>query len=262
MIDKNPKPNKLNRVLIATPTTGLVRMEFVQSRYTQTIPTNWSEVDYTQWYNTYTPIGYQINDAENLIAKIVVEQNFEWLFFLEHDNVIPPGTFIKMNEYMVEGKIPVVAALYFTKSDPPEPMVYKEFGHGYFDKWKLGDKVWVKGCPFGCTLIHGSLIRELWKTAPEYMVGNQLTRRVFHGPENDPTPNVNGYFINKGTSDLAFCKEIVEKKILEKAGWPDFQKKKYPILVDTSIFVKHIDQDGVQWPVYVPKKYAPKGMIT
>jgi hypothetical protein len=261
MINQNPKPTPKHRVLIATPTTGLVRMEWVMARYTQNIPTNWGEVDFTQWYNTYTPIGYQVNDAENIIAKVLVEGNFDWLLFLEHDNVIPPGTFVKMNEYMIEGKIPVVAALYFTKSDPPEPMVYREWGHGYHDKWRLGDKVWVRGCPFGCTLIHASLIKELWKSAPEYSVGNQTTRRVFHGPENPDEATQNGFFINKGTSDLAFCKELVEKRIFEKAGWKEYQKKKYPILIDTSIFVKHIDQDGNQWPMIVPKKYAPKGTI-
>jgi hypothetical protein len=234
-------------------------MEWVQARYTQIIPTNWGEVDYTSWLNTYTPIDYQVIDAENLIAKVMVEKDFEWLLSIEHDNVIPPMAFVKMNEYMIEAKIPVVAGLYFTKSDPPEPMIYREWGHGYYDRWRMGDKVWCKGIPFGFTLIHGSIIKELWKTAPEYMIGNQITRRVFHGPENTDEATQNGFFINKGTSDLAFCKELMDKGIFEKAGWPEFQKKRYPFLCDTSIFVRHIDQEGNQWPMIVPKKYAPKG---
>ena len=255
---KNPKKNLYNRILIATPTTGLVRMEWVLARYSQVIPTNWSQVDYLQWYNSYVPVGYQVNDAENLVAKIVVEGNYEWLLFLEHDNILPPDTFRKMNEYMIGGKYPVVAGLYFTKTEPPEPMVYREWGHGYYDKWKLGDKVMARGCPFGCTLIHGSLIKELWKNAPEYIVGTTLTRKVFHEGQFDK-PDPIGMFLGGGTSDLAFCKDLQEKKIFEKTGWNKFQKMKYPILIDTSIFVKHIDQDGTQFPLYVPKKYAPKG---
>jgi len=258
MIDKNPIKLTNNRILIATPTTGLVRMEWVMARYAQIIPTNWSQTDFLEWYNAFVPIGYQVTDAENVVAKVMIDGGFEWLLFLEHDNVIPPNTFRMLNEYMIEGKIPVVAGLYFTKSEPPEPMIYREWGKGYYDRWKLGDKVWCRGVPFGCTLIHGSLIKALWEEAPEYMVGNTLTRRVFHLNEQEKKEGM-GIFLSKGTSDLIFCQELVSKKIFAKAGWPNFQKRKYPFLVDTNIFVKHIDQNGVQWPVTVPKKYAPEG---
>ena len=97
MIVQNEKMKLHNRVLIATPTTGLVRMEWVMARYSQVIPTNWSQVDFIQWYDSFVPIGFQVADAENIIAKQVVEGDFEWLFFIEHDNVLPPQTFIKMN---------------------------------------------------------------------------------------------------------------------------------------------------------------------
>lgn len=246
-----------NRILIATPTTGLVRMEWVMARYSQVIPTNWSQVDFIQWYDSFVPIGFQVADAENVVAKQVVDGDFEWLLFIEHDNVLPPQTFVKMNEYMIRGDVPVVAGLYFTKSEPPEPMIYREWGRGYYDNWKLGDKVWARGCPFGCTLIHGSLIKELWKTAPEYMVGDTKTRRVFSN-EGENLDVGGAQMMTMGTTDLAFCKKLQEEKIFEKAGWPEYQKKKYPILIDTSIFVKHIDADGVQWPLYVPKRYDPK----
>ena len=33
-----------SKLLIFTPTTGLVRMEWVRARYGQIIPTNWSNV--------------------------------------------------------------------------------------------------------------------------------------------------------------------------------------------------------------------------
>jgi hypothetical protein len=46
-------------------------------------------------------------------------------------------------------------------------------------------------------------------------------------------------------------------KLFEKAGWPKFQKMKYPYLVDTSIFVKHIDQNGQMWPKAIPAHYIP-----
>ncbi len=245
-----------NRLLIGTPMTGLVRSEWCVGRYGQTIPTNWSHVEVMQWMSSYVPLRYQVADAENVIAKHVVEGNFEWLLFIESDNVLPPGTFIKLNKYMIKGDIPVVGGMYFTKGKDPEPMVYRDQGAGYFSDWKLGDKVWARGLPFGCTLIHGSIIRELWKTAEEYIVNGVKTRRVFKHPEDIILdPNSNDFYLSQGTTDLNFCNELIKKNVFAKAGWPEFQKKKYPFLVDTSIFIKHIDNDGVQWPVELPKDF-------
>lgn len=252
----NDKKTWLNRVLIGTPMTGLVRSEWVVGRYHQTIPTNWSHVEIMQWMSSMIPLRYQVADAENIIAKAVVEGKFEWLLFIESDNVLPPETFVKLNQYMIKGDVPIVGGLYFTKSVPPEPMIYREMGKGYFADWKLGDKVWCAGLPFGCTLIHSSIIKELWKDAPEYMVGNVLTRRVFKQPQDIiMEPNGSDFVLTSGTSDLNFCKELIEKKIFERAGWPEYQKKQFPFLVDTSIFVKHIDNDGVQWPTSLAQAF-------
>src|SRR6185369_3455654 len=107
-----------NRLLIGTPAIGTVRMEWVLARYGQTIPTNWSHIDLMQFMSSYVPLRYQVADAENIIAKTVVERNFEWLLFIEHDNVLPPNTFVKLNQYMIKADVPVVGALYFTKSEP------------------------------------------------------------------------------------------------------------------------------------------------
>lgn len=256
---KNSKAPFVNRILIGTPMTGLVRSEWMVARYGQTIPTNWSHIEVMQWMSSFIPLRYQVADAENIIAKSVVENNFEWLLFIESDNVLPPETFVKLNQYMIKGDVPVIGGLYFTKSVPPEPMIYREPGKGYFADWKLGDKVWARGLPFGCTLIHGSIIKALWKEAPEYMVGEIKTRRVFKHPEDVYIdPNGRDLFVVQGTTDLNFCNEIIKNKIFEKAGWPEYQKKKFPFLVDTSIFVQHIDNDGIKWPTELPKDFLDK----
>ncbi|MFA5696741.1 MAG: hypothetical protein WC917_04885, partial [Bacilli bacterium] len=88
-LHKNPG-TWTNRILIAVPTTGIVRIEWVMAKYGQIIPTNWSQVEMVQWLNTYAPLEYQLPDAENLIAKQVVEGDFEWFLSIEQDNLIPP----------------------------------------------------------------------------------------------------------------------------------------------------------------------------
>lgn len=262
MLDDNPG-KWTNRLIIGTPTLGIIRMEWVQARFGQTIPTNFSLVDVHQYMNTYAPIGFQITDAENLTAKIVVEGKFKWFLSWEDDNLPPLDALIKVNEYMIKNDTPIVSGLYFTKSVPPEPLLYRGTGKGYYPDWKLGDKVWVDGIPFGFTLIHGSIIRALWEESPEYIVNGTTTRRVFDNPsESYIDPVTGGWMNSSGTSDLAWCKRLMKENIFEKAGWPEFQKKEFPFLVDTGIFVKHIDRkDGTQYPMSLPKAFL-EGKIT
>lgn len=262
-LDKNTG-HWTNRILVAVPTTGLVRIEWVMARYGQIIPTNWSQVELTQWLSTYAPLEYQLPDAENLIAKHIITGNYEWFLSIEQDNVIPPDTFVRLNEYMTKGKVPIVSGLYYTKSHPPEPILYRGRGNGSFHDFRLGDKVWCDGIPFGLTLIHSSIIRALWNESEEYQVGNEITRRVFE------LPNINvgnygfdnteegRYAYTRGTTDLNFCKRIMRDDIFVKAGWSKYQKMKYPFLVDTNILVQHIDEAGRKYPLGgVPRENAP-----
>lgn len=248
------------RLLIFTPSRGLLRHEWVQARYGQIIPCNWSLVEYIQFISPYVPIGYQLADAQNLMAKKVVEEDYEWILYIEDDNVIPPDLFIRVNEYIQSAKVPVVSGLYFTKSHPAEPLVYRGLGNSYYADWKLGDLVWADGIPFGCRLEHAGLVKEAWKNSPEYIVGNETTRRVFEQPNRIwLDPETGNTASSTGTTDLAWCRRIMTEKLFGKAGFPEYDDMKYPFLVDTNIFVRHIDQNGRMYPLEIPKKFDPDG---
>jgi hypothetical protein len=107
------------RILISTPTEGWVRFEWSHARYGQIIPVNWACGGYSVNYskNGYHPLGYSIDDAYNLIAWFALEKQMEWLLIIEDDVIIPTYCFLKMTEYIDNGKIPVVSGLYFTKGD-------------------------------------------------------------------------------------------------------------------------------------------------
>ena len=259
----NVKDINTNRLIISTPTLGLFRSEWVNARFSQTIPTNFSVVDVQNFMNPHMPVGFALADAENLSAKAFVEGDFEWFLSIEDDNIIPQGTILKINDYMIIGDTPIVSGLYFTKSNVPEPIMYRGQGKGHYADWKLGEKVWVDGIPFGCTLIHGSIIRALWDISPEYVVNGVITRRVFDNTsEGYIDPVTNGWMSTSGTTDLAFCKKLQTHKIFDAAGWPEFQEKEFPLLVDTTIFVKHIDRSsGVVYPTHLPKEFL-EGKIT
>ncbi|MFC1709491.1 hypothetical protein ACFL2J_05525 [Candidatus Omnitrophota bacterium] len=244
------------RVCIAVPTTGLVRVEWMMARFGQVIPVNWSNSDIFQFFDQFSPMGWAVADARNICVEYSITGGFEWTLFIDHDVILPPHCFLKMNAYMRSAKYPVVCGLYWCKGSHPEPLLFRGRGTSYYDKWKAGDKVQVDGIPMGCTLIHNSLLKVMYDTSQVYtcstMSGPVVVRRVFETPRQawfDPEKCL--YNTRVGTEDLFWCDRVMREKVFEKSGVPQFkkfQKMKYPFLLDTSIVCKHIDENGRQYP--------------
>jgi len=238
-----------NRIMVGIPMTGLLRSEWVVSRYGQVIPCNWSQVDSIQWLDQVSPIGFLVADARNVIANQCVEQGFEWLFFIDHDTILPPTTILKCNDRMLKADVPVWSGLYFTKSVPSEPLIYRGRGNSYYNKWKMGEEVWVDGIPMGCTMIHASILKVLYDESEWYEARGYRCKQIFETPARTHfDPETNSWMNSTGTEDLAFCSRVIRENVFKKAGWPKFQRKKYPFMIDTSIFCKHIDFNGRQYP--------------
>lgn len=194
-------------------------------------------------------------DAQNILVDAVVKQEFEWLLLLEDDVVLPPQAFILFNEYMRARKIPVVSGLYFLKTEPTEPLVYRGRGTSCYDKFKIGDLVWVDAVPTGCLLIHHSLLKIMHEESLDYQTGNGVSvKKVFETPAKvwvDPETNQSAS--GMGTSDIYWCDRVMKEDVLRRAGWKQIAKRKYPFLIDTRIFCKHIDlTTGVQYPQRIP----------
>lgn len=235
-------------LLIGTPTLGTVRIEWVQSRMGMVIPTSWSHAE-------ALPIGYLVDDAQNLIAKQAIEGGFEWLWFIEDDVLVPLMAGLLIREYMSlkpHKRIPVMGGLYHLKGvKPPEPLIYRGHGVGPFRDFKMGDKVWVDGIHTGCTLIHVPLLRELAKTAETYTLSSQQgsveLKRIFEAPTKVLVDPALGSFRKvAGTSDLYFCTQVYEKG-LHKA-YPAVAKREHWVLCDSRLSCGHIDREtGVVW---------------
>lgn len=249
------------RVFISIPLTGIVRAEWAMARYGQAIPCNWSHAENIQWIDTAAPLGYTVADARNVAVDNFVKSGYEWLFFIDHDVILPPNTFIAWNQRMLKGDVPIWGGLYFAKGCPSEPLLYREWGCSYHTKWKLGDEVWVKGMGMGCNVLHQSIMATAYNDSPKYQVGHLTVRKVFETPSaNVQDPDTGCWGAKGGTEDITFYDRLINEGLLEKAGWPKYQKMKYPYLCDTSIFCKHIAWDGVQYPAHgEEQQYMRKG---
>lgn len=245
-------PGFINRIMVGTATTGNIRMEWALARWGQIIPTNWSQVQMIQYMATYAPVNYLIADAQNLIVHEFIQKKFEWLFLLEHDVILPVDAFVRLNAHIRSEQNPVVSGLYFTKSIPAEPMIYRGRGNSYFTKFKYGDYVYADGVPTGCLLIHRSILELMYNEANDYIIPSTQTKvkEVFNTPREMWYDEATGQWnATTGTSDLDWCTKIVEHKIMKKAGWEKHATLRYPFLIDTNLYCKQIDDDGVTYPV-------------
>jgi len=250
-IYKNRKPSH-NRLLIGTPTLGIVRMEWTQARYAQVIPPNWMAAHSSVGFSHNIPLGHLVADAQNIIVNTAVRDNYEWLLLHEDDVVLPVDAFIRLNEYMKKRDIPVVSGLYCLKASPTEPLVYRGRGNSSYSKFKMGDLVWCDGVPTGCLLIHCSLLRLMSDESPDYQTpSGQIVKRVFETPAKawfDPEHMTLQQA--SGTSDIYWCDRVMKEKVLERAGWKRIAKRKWPFLVDTNIKCLHIDLNtGTTYPI-------------
>jgi hypothetical protein len=254
IIDSGQYPK--SKILVGIPMTGLIRAEWAMARWGQAYPTNWSTQDHIAWLDQFSPLRFTVANARNLIANRAVAEGAEWVFFIDHDVLLPPGTLIKMDKYMHDAKYPIVSGLYFTKGKPAEPLVYRGMGTGYLRGWKLGKPVWVTGTGLGCTIINVKMFKAFSRHCEDYTIGGETKlKRFFRSPCAMVFDEEAHTFSSvMGTEDLDFYHRIYNSGCYKDAGWPTIQKKKNPILVDTTIFCRHIDNSGKQYPMYGEEK--------
>lgn len=255
VLDDSGNPRYVNRVLVSTPTTGRVWMQWVQARHSAVIPTNWSQVQMIEYLPSFNPMRYELADAQNLIVKQVITGDFEWLLLIEQDNLVPIDIFLRLNYYMREGRVPIVSGLYYTKNVPTEPLIYRGRGTGAYTDWEVGDLVWCDGVPTGCLLIHRSILQVMWDEAETYEIargnGHLSTNRVFVSPRDAWfDPESHQFNTRVGTTDLEWCSNLKAQNVFEKAGWHYLAEQEYPLLVDTNLFVRHIDDQGRIYPEF------------
>jgi hypothetical protein len=229
-----------HRILVGIPTMGSVRIEWHNAVNGLVIPVNWSN-------SMQTPIGFRVDDAQNIICKEALDKKFEWLFFLEDDVIPPPDLLVQLERYMEKKAAPMVSGLYPLKSTVPMPFVFRGRGNGVYRDFKVGDRIWTDGVPTGCLLVHMSLIEAMAAEAETYTLPANRDRvqlkRIFWTPRQVfSDAALATYQKLVGTSDLFFCDQLREKDILRKAGWKSFATKKFPYLVDTAINCGHIDR--------------------
>ena len=155
------------RTLIATPTHDNVPVEFVRSFLNLQKPEG----------TTYSIIpGTLIHEARNLIAQKAVENDFDAVFWLDSDMIVPPDALVRLQKDLVDCEADIITALYFRRKPPTNPVISNDF------YWRVNDDGQVEtgatsyidypknavfpvnGMGFGCCITSGRVLRDMVET--------------------------------------------------------------------------------------------------
>src|SRR5574339_241383 len=196
-------------VLIAIPTLGRpTSLEWAMMFKSQNPPINYNA-------NVAMIYGKPVAEARNEACEEAIRQGARYIFFLG-DDTIPPTHALRQLIYRMEQypKLGVVGGIYCTKTDTPDPLVFRGNGRGPYWDWKVGEYFEVSGLGMDCTLIRTEILEKLAK--PWFKTV-------------DSTDFLDGRnYAEMWTEDLYFCKQILENT-------------DYKIYADSTVMCKHYD---------------------
>jgi hypothetical protein len=155
-------------------------------------------------------------EARQILTKKAIRMGAKYVLYWDDDTLPPNKALYGMHNWMeCHPEAGAITAVYTTREDPPEPLIYKEHGAGAYWDFPMGpgaEPVPIFGCGAGFLLVRVQAITEtidrlqkengevespVWadgRTIPH--VGEQNTQRIMWG------------------HDIRFC------KILQETGWP------------------------------------------
>jgi len=192
---------KKKRILIALPTAKNIETDTFLSIYRLEVP---------QGIETYLECfyGYNIDQVRNLICEFGIRNEFDYIFFVDSDIILPPDALKKL---LLNDK-DIISGVYIQrKLNGKIPEVYRKNnsgGRSNIDYQELiEDKLMeVDGCGFGCVLVKTKTLEQIGY--PQFVYQDTLD------------------FAYTISEDVYFCNKA--------------QEKGFNIFVDSSIKCEHI----------------------
>lgn len=143
-----------------------------------TVPLKWSM--HLNRLKTYFPIGLYWKfiiveglswaAARNECVRKCRINGFQWLFFVDDDVFIPENA---LKRLMKSGK-DVVSGVYWTKTENPEPVIFKTMGEGPLYDFEADKIIPIDGSGAGCLLINMDVFDKFDEAGIPYFVENWI----------------------------------------------------------------------------------------
>jgi len=155
--------DKTANLVIGVPCLNFVMTRFFKAfwAFAQQVPNN---VAMRPSFTEMKPIsdyidplkGNVITDgARSMLVRAAQKAEAKWLFFLDDDTIPPKGTLARMLNTAKQNDIKILTGMVWGKTEPSEPMVFKEWGAGCWSDWydKPAQVVKIDSAGLACTLI-------------------------------------------------------------------------------------------------------------
>lgn len=207
-------------VVVGIPTFGMVSIYFLQARISQQFPLVSSSID-------KIVLKKPIAEARNEIVEYALAQGANYIYWLDDDVIPPPDAFMKLYRHHKD----IVNGVYWSKSNPPMPLLFRGHLQGPYWNWHVGDLIEIDAAGNGLTLVKTDVYRKISET-----VGGP-----WYSTEYASFPGVKASGFNN-TEDLYFYWKA------KRAG--------YKIWADTSVQAFHYDKTNDVH--YAMPPYAPQ----
>lgn len=106
--------------------------------------------------------SYVVDIARDHGALAALENNFKWIFFLDSDVIVPPGTLQRLLSY----NLPIVSGYYSRRHNPLYPLLLRanpngQPGFGLVTGFQPGSLVEVDAVPSGCLLVSTEVFKKV-----------------------------------------------------------------------------------------------------
>jgi hypothetical protein len=151
MFEIKPETN----LLTAVPSTGLVRIEWALMFSQLVPPTNMTSA-------TKIVLERDVVEARNICAKTALDNECEFLFFLDSDTFCGPQTQRRLHNQMRQSAdVDVLTGIVPMKTPDAEPCIYKADQPGAYWDWTFGETFEIDACGMACAMIRTSTLAAL-----------------------------------------------------------------------------------------------------
>lgn len=107
----------------------------------------------------------EVGQAKEKLVEQALAHNVKFLFFIDDDVLVPGDALMKMIQRWRQDpeKYAIQNGVYWSKSEPPQPLIFKGSFEGSYWNWKVGDLIEADGAGAGCTFIAADVFKKLPK---------------------------------------------------------------------------------------------------
>lgn len=130
----------------------MVSTYFMQARNGQQFPLVSSSID-------KIVLNQPIADARNEIVQFALDQDANYIYWLDDDVIAPGDSFLKLWRHQKD----IINGVYWSKSNPPMPLIFRGHLDGPYWNWHIGDLIEIDAAGNGLTLVKTDVYRKIEK---------------------------------------------------------------------------------------------------